>query len=81
MNEKTSSTDRELKNYLKTWADRQSPPNEARARLLKSAVNIKTHPSAKPDLHHPITNLPEELFSWALVYCIDRRMAMLRLIS
>lgn len=81
MNEAFDSTDKELSNLLKACINRQSPPREARVRLLRSAAGLKAIQLNKKGGHHQIANLPEDLFSWALVYCIDRRIAMLRLVS
>ncbi len=81
MNEISESTDKELSNLLKASINRQPAPKDARARILKSAADIKAHQQNKKAGHHQSTNLPEDLFSWAIVYCIDRRIATLRLIS
>jgi len=81
MNTMLDSNDKELGNLLKAWANRQPLPKDARSQLLKSAASLKALQLNKKGAHHNSTNPPENLFSWAIVYCIDRRIAMLRLVS
>lgn len=81
MNKTVESADNELRNLLKAWANQQPPPKEVRSQLLRSAANFKAEHLNKKSVHHQNANLPAELFSWAIVYCIDRRIAMLRLVS
>lgn len=81
MNRAGDSADTELRNLLKAWVNQQPPPKDARAQLLRSAANLKAEQLNKKSVHYQNTNLPADLFSWAIVYCIDRRITMLRLVS
>jgi len=72
-------TEHRLKQSLKNWSARHSPPSNGRARLI-TAVLEKKH---KESAHSPALaiELPGNLVYWAMVYSLDRGVTALRLVS
>lgn len=72
-------TERRLKQSLKNWTAKNSPPSNGRARLITAVLDKK----GKPDGHSPAlaADLPGNLVYWAMVYSLDRGVPSLRLVS
>jgi hypothetical protein len=71
--------DAELKLKLKHWANRQAPPENRRARLLGAALS-RTSQEERPN-HFHFPTFPVELYSWAMVYSMQRGVSALKLVS
>ena len=71
--------DLQLSKSLKNWVARHQPPANGRARLLQHAAFPKTDREKSAPL--PFVTLPNEPFSWATVYSMERGMVALRLVS
>jgi hypothetical protein len=71
--------DLELKNYLQDWVDRQPLPANGRSRLLKSAAAGKEKGRKNSPLKS--SSQPDDFISWALVYCVDRRISTARIVT
>lgn len=71
-------TERRLKQSLKNWTAKNSPPSNGRARLITAVLNKR-----KADGHSPalVADLPGNLVYWAMVYSLDRGVPSLRLVS
>ena len=72
-------TDLELKQYLKNWADRQPLPVGGRAQLIMAAASSKKKRGKKT--LHTTTPKSNDLLSWAMVYCVDRRISAARIVT
>ena len=72
-------TDLELTRILKGWAAQQPLPSMGRARLLRAAVM----PQRQVNRSHQFrfAEIPNDLFTWAMVYNLDGRLSTMRLIS
>ncbi|MFL7893971.1 MAG: hypothetical protein ACK2UM_17525 [Anaerolineales bacterium] len=71
--------DFELKHTLQSWAKDQPLPVAGRSRLLISATaNRKQGSNPTPRFS---TSPAGELFSWAMVYCVDRRLSLARFVT
>jgi len=71
--------DFELKRNLQNWAKQQPLPVDGKSRLLISAAtNRKKRSSPTPRY---ATSQASELFSWAMVYCVDRRLSLARFVT
>jgi hypothetical protein len=73
------TTDLQLGKSLKNWVARHQPPANGRARLLQRAAFPKT--DCEKSAPHQFVTLPNELFSWATVYSMERGVVALRLVS
>jgi hypothetical protein len=71
--------DAELKQSLKSWGAKQTPPANGRARLLGAVASLANQVERPAQFH--FEGLPNEMFSWALVYSMERGVAALRLVS
>ena len=71
--------DLELKHYLKNWADHQPLPVGGRAQLIAAAASLQDNSEKKSPVK--ISENSNDLISWAMVYCIDRRISMARLVT
>jgi hypothetical protein len=70
--------DLELKQYLQDWAE-QPLPVGGKSRLLRSAAAYQEKGRKKSP--GSSTSQPHDLISWAMVYCVDRRISMARIIT
>jgi len=76
-----------IRQCLKQWVMRHSPPADGRARLLRAAASAMQQPrlfvSPRGGRMRPCHSLeiPTELFSWALIYTIERGIATQNLVS
>lgn len=76
-----------IRQCLKQWATRYLPPADGRARLLRAAAEVQPkHRIAVPlraGKMRPFHSLelPAELFHWAIVYTLERGIAMKNLVS
>ena len=70
--------DLELKQYLQDWAE-QPLPVGGKSRLLTSAAAYQEKGRKKSP--GSSTSQPHDLISWAMVYCVDRRISMARIIT
>lgn len=76
-----------IRQCLKQWVMRYAPPADGRARLLRAAAATKHTPCALVPLGggkmRPFHSLeiPAELFHWAIVYTLERGIAMKNLVS
>jgi len=71
--------DLELKQYLKNWADHQPLPVGGRSQLITAAASLQDNSEKKSPVK--ISENSNDLISWAMVYCIDRRISMARLVT
>ncbi len=71
--------DLELKQYLKNWADHQPLPVGGRAQLIAAAASLQKNIGNKSTLK--ISEKSNDLISWAMVYCVDRRISIARLVT
>ena len=71
--------DLELRQYLKNWADHQPLPVGGRAQLITAAVSYQEKGGKKTS--RSTTPIPNELMSWAMVYCMDRKFSMARIVT
>lgn len=71
--------DLELKQYLKNWADHQPLPIGGRAQLIAAAASLQKNIGEKSTLK--ISEKSNDLISWAMVYCVDRRISIARLVT
>ena len=76
---KMDHTDLELKQYLKNWADQQPLPVRGRAKLMMAAASLKKTRGKKTP--HTTTQNSNDLISWAMVYCVDRRISAARIVT
>jgi len=72
-------TDVELTRILKGWAAQQPVPSMGRARLLLAAVI--PHRQVNRSHQFRFAEIPNGLFTWAMVYNLDGRLSTMRLIS
>lgn len=72
-------TDTELKQMLKNWAAQQSLPAMGRPHLLRAAVMPQRQGTTARHFH--VFEIPNGLFTWAMVYNLDGRLSTMRLIS
>ena len=72
-------TDLELTRILKGWAAQQPLPSMGRAFLLRAAAM----PQRQLNRSHQFrfAEIPNGLFTWAMVYNLDGRLSTMRLIS
>jgi hypothetical protein len=71
--------DLDLKQYLKNWADHQPLPVGGRAQLIAAAASLQKNIGNKSTLK--ISEKSNDLISWAMVYCVDRRISIARLVT
>ena len=71
--------DSEIRHFLKSWVDHQPLPAEGRSQLIEAAIALRDNKENKSSLG--IGGKPNELISWAMVYCVDRRISTARLVS
>ena len=71
--------DFELKHILQDWADQQPLPIGGKSQLIKSAAGIKEN--RRRVQRTPSQVQPNDLISWAMVYCVDRRISMARIVT
>ena len=71
--------DLELKQYLKNWADHQPLPIGGKAQLITAAATLQDTAEKKSPLN--ISEKSNDLISWAMVYCVDKRISMARLVT
>ncbi len=77
-----------IRQCLKQWIVRYAPPANGRVRLLQEAIASSKH------RFHPITTswggkmrplhsleIPSELFSWAIIYTLERGIATKNMVS
>jgi hypothetical protein len=75
-------TDAEIKQALKRWANRQTPPTEVRPRLIEASRHPRSRDRFERNSQFQLPEAPHHLLSWALVYTsIGRSVDALRLIS
>lgn len=74
-----NSTDNELRRRLKNWVDQQPLPESGKATLLAAAASMKK--KAKDESRINISEQPNDLIVWAMVYSNERRMSMARLVA
>ena len=71
--------DFELKQYLQDWAEQQPLPVGGKSALLTSAAAYQEKGRKKTS--GISTSQPNDLISWAMVYCVDRRISMARIVT
>lgn len=71
--------DLEIKRYIKNWADHQPLPVDGRSKLIKAAAAHQEKRGTKTSQMTP--PIPNDLISWAMVYCIDRKISMARIVT
>lgn len=71
--------DLELEHLLQDWAEQQPLPVGGKSQLLKSAAGFKEKGRQKTPGISPAQ--PSDLISWAMVYCVDRRISMARIVT
>jgi hypothetical protein len=71
--------DIELKHLLQNWAEQQPVPASGKSRLLKSAAGLKEKGGRRSAGNSPVQ--PNDLISWAMVYCVDRRISLARIVT
>jgi len=71
--------DLELKHLLQDWAEQQPLPAGGKSQLLKSAAGFKENGRKRSPSKTPAQ--PSDLISWAMVYCVDRRISMARIVT
>ncbi len=71
--------DFELKHILQDWAEQQPLPVNGKTQLLSTAAASREF----GNIQTPEPNLSQasDLISWAMVYCVDRRLSMTRIIA
>ena len=71
--------DLELKHQMQNWAEQQPLPVGGKSTLLTSiAANREKGKKKTPSNPSP---QPSDLLSWAMVYCVDRRISMARIVT
>jgi hypothetical protein len=71
--------DFELKHILQDWAEQQPLPIGGKSQLIKSSAGIKE--GRRRVQRIPSQVQPNDLISWAMVYCVDRRISMARIVT
>lgn len=71
--------DRKIKQSLKQWASGQRLPANGRARLMVEIARQNSK-SEKPPTFLTV-NIPNEIFSWVMVYSCEKGVTALRLVS
>jgi hypothetical protein len=71
--------DLELKQYLKNWADHQPLPVGGRAQLITTAASYQG--KRGKNTSRRTTPIPNDHLSWAMVYCMDRKYSMARIVT
>jgi hypothetical protein len=71
--------DFELKHNLQDWAKHQPLPVAGKSRLLSSAAANRMKGSSKTSGYTP--SQASDLFSWAMVYCVDRHLSLARFVT
>ena len=71
--------DLELKQYLKNWADHQPLPVEGRAQLISAAASYQE--KGGKNTSRSTTPIPNDLISWAMIYCVVRKISMARIVT
>lgn len=71
--------DFDLKHILQDWAEQQPLPIGGKSQLIKSAAGIKE--GRRRVQRIPSQVQPNDLISWAMVYCVDRRISMARIVT
>ena len=74
-----NSTDNELRRRLKDWADQQPLPEGGKAKLMAAAASLKGKTKAESRIN--ISEQPNDLLVWAMLYNNERRMSMARLVA
>ena len=71
--------DFELNQYLQDWAEQQPLPVGGKSMLLTAAAAFQEKGRKKtPGISTP---QPNNLITWAMVYCVDRRISMARIVT
>ena len=71
--------DFELKHLMQDWAEQQPLPVGGKSVLLTSvAANQEKGRKKTPN---NFTSQPNDLISWAMVYCVDRRISIARIVT
>jgi hypothetical protein len=76
---KMDQQDLELRQYLKNWVDKQPLPVGGKVQLITAAATLKEEGRSKTS--RPLPPKPNDLISWAMVYCVDRRISMARIVT
>ncbi len=71
--------DFELKHILQDWAEQRPLPVGGKSQLLKSAIGFKENRRKRSPGKSP--SQPSDLITWAMVYCVDRRISMARIVT
>ena len=71
--------DIELKHLLQDWAEDQPLPVGGKSRLLMAAAGLKEKGRKKSQAKSLAQ--PSDLVSWAMVYCVDRRISLARIVT
>jgi hypothetical protein len=71
--------DFELKQYLQDWAEQQPLPVGGKSTLLTAATAYRE--KGKKKIPSNPSSQPNDLISWAMVYCVDRRISMARIVT
>jgi hypothetical protein len=71
--------DLELKQYLKNWADHQPLPVGGRVQLITAAASYQE--KGGKNTSRSTTPIANDLISWAMVYCTDRRISVARIVT
>ena len=71
--------DFELKQYLQDWAEQQPLPVGGKSALLTSVAAYQE--KGKKKTHSNPSSQPNDLITWAMVYCVDRRISMARIVT
>jgi hypothetical protein len=70
--------DLEIKHLMQDWAEQPLPVNGKSA--LLTAVAAYQEKGKKKSPRTPASQ-PNDLISWAMVYCVDRRISLARIVT
>jgi hypothetical protein len=70
--------DLEIKHLMQDWAE-QPLPVGGKSALLTSAAAYQE--KGRKRTSNNSTSQPNDLISWAMVYCVDRRISMARIVT
>lgn len=71
--------DANIRNSMRSWSARQPLPANGRARLMAAAVQHSPRPEQNSRFYKPA--LTDDLFSWVLLYSMERGVCALRTVS
>lgn len=71
--------DNEIRHALKSWVNQYPLPPGGRTRLINSATAEREQAGKKSSLSIGVN--PNDLISWAMVYCVDKRTSIVRLVA